>query len=129
MTAICKRELGKFNQMVRKSPDDPNLYCFEAYPCEKCSRCVMCNFSDICSQCSKSKEKKLKEDRRKVSLDLRRIHRQNSKEFYVDTFHKSSPSEHLKEKKSSKDKSEMVKSPEINYKRRSKSLESFNEEI
>jgi hypothetical protein len=77
---VCKKELGSFHLMVKKSREDLNLYCLDAYPCSKCLRCVMCNISDTCMQCYASKEQKMKDDRRKVSVDLRKVIRQESQE-------------------------------------------------
>ena len=131
---VCKRELGNLNTMIRKSPEDPNLYCFEAYPCQKCSRCVMCNINSVCSGCNISKENKLKADRRKVSVDLRRINRQDSKEFYVDNVNGKNRiipkriTKSLDSIESQGNQENNKKEEESKEKRRSKSLEKLNEE-
>ena len=120
---ICKKEPGSFHLMVRKSKEDLNLYCLDAYPCSKCSRCVTCNSSDTCSTCYKSKEQKLKDDRKKISVDIRRVIRQDSKETMG--YHPSAVPSQLKKITKSQEESGR---DSIAEKRKSKSMESLNEE-
>jgi len=129
---ICKKEPGSFHLMVRKSKEDLNLYCLDAYPCIKCSKCVTCNISDTCSACYKSKEQKLKDDRKKLSVDVRRIIRQDSKETMG--YHPSAVPSQLKKLTRSEESQQNIENKDrssrdsISEKRKSKSMESLNEE-